>query len=125
MESPCIYIWINKSLGMSAGKIAAQAAHAAMLVQKEDKDWGEHPQRTILVCEARDSEHMRNIQDYLGERNYLTQYVIDEGINEIEPMSFTAMSSEVVDRSDEEAQKVFGQFKLYRDTIRISMEVDR
>lgn len=108
---------------MSVGKAAAQAAHAAAMV--DTSNWPVHPVRTIIVLEARDEEHMNNIRRYLSERRIDLGTIVDEGANEIQPMSTTAMYSCVLDKNDEDIQKIMSQFKLYRDTIRISMEVDR
>lgn len=123
MRKPTIYIFMNKAFGMSAGKLAAQAAHAVARVPV-GKEW-DAPHRTILVMQARDEAHINNIMRYLDERSVKSYAIIDEGVNEIDPHVITALASQVVDKEDENINDTFSTFELYRDTVRISLEVDR
>lgn len=123
MRKPTIYIFMNKSLGMSAGKLAAQAAHA-VAVTPVNKEW-RAPQRTILIMQARDESHISNIQEYLKERNVDSYKVVDEGVNETESHVVTALASQIVDKEDPYTEDVFSTFELYRDTVRLKVEVDR
>lgn len=125
--NPVIYIFMNKSLNMSAGKLAAQAAHAAMRVglRTDNGNWIEHPHQTILVMEARDESHLRSISEYLAERNIMTYRVIDEGVNEIDPHVWTALATSVLDKDDENTQKALSTFSLYRDKVRVTLDIDR
>lgn len=124
--NPVIYVFINKSLGMSAGKLAAQAAHAVAMIPAEySNDWISSPHRTILIMEARDENHIQNIEVYLSQRNVACYKIIDEGVNEIDPHVITAMATQVLNKDDTHTSMTMSTFKLYRDTIRIKLEVDR
>lgn len=127
---PVRYIFINKGLGMSAGKIGAQAAHAEMLALNDYhsiftesgpsakalfREWVDSGHYTKLVMEARDSEHLKNIQTYLEARGHKTYLVIDEGRTEIEPFSPTALGVHLVDKDDPRTQQHFGNFRVYKD----------
>lgn len=122
--NPIVYIFLNKSLHMSIGKAAAQAAHAAMVVP-DDNSWLDNPHRTIIVLEARDQAHLDNIGKYLEERGFATREIIDEGVNEIDPHVTTARCTKILDKDDENVKKTFSTFKLYCDPIKFTMEVDR
>ena len=124
INNPTIYIFMNKSLGMSAGKLAAQAAHAAALVDTRS-NWLDNAHRTILVMQARDEAHIRSIKEYIGDRGFNSHIIIDEGVNEIDPHTVTALATDIVDRLDGHTQATFSTFELYSDTIRLSIEVDR
>lgn len=128
--NPVVYIFMNKSLGMSSGKLAAQAAHAAAVVfngstGKQGEYWRAAPHKTILIMEARDDQHLHNISTYLLQRGINSQRVIDEGSNEVDPHSITALATEVLDKDDESLKQTMSTFKLYRDKLRLVMEVDR
>lgn len=120
MDNPTLYIFINKSLGMSTGKVAAQAAHAAAYSMaqnhQEDNDlWLNSIDKTVIVLEARDEAHIRTIKDYLRLRGVNSEVIIDEGVNEVDPMTITALSVVFMDKNDA-ANKLFGKFHLYRDS---------
>lgn len=131
---PVRYIFINRGLGMSPGKIAAQAAHAEGLAQHDfhygrERDSGEwyEPQAVLyrewinsghytkLAMLAQDTEHLYTIERYLKERGYKTYLVIDEGRTEIAAHSPTALAVELVDKDDERVQQHFGDFKVYKE----------
>jgi len=122
--TPVVYIFMNKSLQMSAGKLSAQSAHAMAMVDVFYDNWGKYPHRTILIMEARDEAHINNIEQYLKEREVKTHKIIDEGVNEIDPHSVTALATEVRWK-DEHIDKIMSTFKLYRDKVKLSIEVDR
>jgi len=119
MKRPTIYIFMNKSLGMSPGKLAAQASHAMAYVPVLKSMWLKYPHRTILIMEARDQQHLENIEKYLKERRIISWSVIDEGVNETEPHVITALATMVVDKEDERIQQVFSTFKTYREKYRL------
>lgn len=123
MTNQVVYIFLNKSLQMSVGKAAAQAAHAAAYCDFEPLS--KNPHRTIIVLEARDEAHMISIENYLMNRDVNVFKVVDEGVNEILPQTLTAMCTPVLDKNDEKLQLTMSTFKLYRDTVRLSIEVDR
>jgi peptidyl-tRNA hydrolase len=134
--NPVMYIFLNKGLGMSTGKAAAQAAHAGCLViedfyrpsvgdgvpklavkPKEElyREWMDSGHYTKLTMEVEDSVMMHSIQQYLETRGYKTYLVIDEGRTENTAFKPTAMAVEIVDKDDPRTAGVFGEFKLYRD----------
>ena len=126
MRRPTVYIFINKSLGMSVGKVAAQAAHAmAMSFLDRTVDTWHAPQRTVLIMQARDEGHIKNISAYLEGRDIGSWTVIDEGVNEIDSHVITALATEVVDKELEDIQDTFSSFELYRDSVRLKIEVDK
>lgn len=109
------YIVINKELRMSAGKIAAQTAHAVSLVSKSKdiKAYNNAKQRTVIVLEGTGSQ-IENLALYLYERGIHCEYVIDEGVNEIPTMSITALATEQMDIANEENRKMLKGFRLYK-----------
>lgn len=131
MTKPVIYVFLNKSLHMSVGKAVAQAAHAVAMaiVAASDKsqrvEWIESPHRYIIVLEARDEDHLHNIHPYLSERGIAAQEIYDEGANEIDPITFTALATEILDKDDEKVQLTMSTFNTYRDDIRVTLEIPR
>lgn len=126
----CQYIFINKALGMSAGKMAAQAAHAAVMgyrlsLEENIEEWmlGKHYKKVVL--EARDEDHLKNIYVYLVERGVRCELIIDEGLTEIEPHQATAIGCEVLDKADPNIKAIFSTFHKYQDTIKVTMEIPR
>lgn len=112
---------------MSPGKLAAQAAHAmakAMTLHNMN-DWWTSPHRTVLIMQARDEIHLRNIGIYLKERDVNVYPIIDEGVNEIDPHVVTAIATDVVDKDLETTQDIFGSFSTYRELIKFSGEIER
>lgn len=129
-HDPRMYIFLNRGLGMSAGKLAAQAAHAsveAYLVSDPGlvKLWYQGGHYTKLTMLAKDNEHIRTIQKYLEDRGLKTKLIIDEGRTEIEPHQPTALGVEVVDKADPNIAAIFSSFQVYRDVVRATLEVDR
>ena len=124
MSKPTIYVFMNKSLGMSAGKLAAQAAHAVALVPVGN-EWTDAAHRTMLIMQARDASHMMRIKDYLAERGVGSYMVIDEGVNEIDPHSVTALATDIVDKEIDHINQTFSTFELYRDDIKVTLEFTR
>jgi len=109
------YVVVNKDLKMSAGKAMAQVAHAIMSSQKAEDifNYLNANQRTIIVLEGT-SDQIANLYDYLADRDISSNYVIDEGVNEIPTMSITALATEAFDIEDVEKRDIFSGFKLYR-----------
>lgn len=115
-----MYIFINKGLGMSTGKTAAQAGHAAVEAFSISQshligEWrlGLHYAKYIMEC--RDREHLLDTERYLKERGFKTALIIDEGHTEIDPIVPTALGVEIVDKDDPHTAATFSSFKLYRD----------
>jgi len=127
---PTIYVFLNKGLHMSIGKAAAQAGHAVaasfLEATIEETDlWGRSIHRTMIVLEARNAEHIHNIQRYLHERGIKTRLIIDEGVNEIDPHTPTALASKVLDKNDKRVIDAFSTFDLYRDMVKVTMELEK
>ncbi len=131
MFSPVIYVFLNKSLHMSVGKATAQGVHAvmmanALMIKDEDRDaWADAPHKTVIVLEGRDEDHMENIREYLIEREIPVYYVIDEGVNEIDPHTVTAMSTPILNKEDEVTMKALSTFSLYKELVKFSLDFER
>ena len=130
MNNPIIYIFLNKSLHMSSEKCSAQVAHSvALSLCNEYKQyldsWKKSIHKTIIVLEARDDNHLINIESYLKERDFRVYKQVDEGVNEIDAHSFTALATSILEKDDENVIKAFSTFNLYRDIIKINMEFEK
>jgi peptidyl-tRNA hydrolase len=122
MIDPCQYIFINQGLRMSAGKIAAQAGHAAVEGYRlTDPDsnalrlWFRSGHYKKIVLAGRDEGHMRNIKLYLDARDIACAPIIDEGRTEIMPLTFTAIGCEILDKGHPHYAGIFSVFDLYKD----------
>lgn len=112
MKNPIIYVVLNGELKMSPGKAAAQAVHAAMMLNvKSKKDFLSDYQRTVIVLEAKDAQQISNLSTYLFEADLDAEYYIDEGRNEVDAYSTTALAAFVGD--DEEKRKIFSDLPLF------------
>lgn len=116
---PVMYIFANKGLEMSPGKLAAQVAHAAVeafRISAGDliKEWYVGGHYTKIILEARDEQHLQNIERYLAERGFATSLIIDEGRTEIKPHSMTALGVAIVDKDDEHTAATFADFKTFK-----------
>lgn len=114
-----MYIFVNKGLGMSPGKIAAQASHAAVEAfrisdERMIEKWYRGGHHTKLVMQAEDSENLKHIREYIEARGFKTHLVIDEGRTEITPFTPTALGVEIVDKDRENVQAVFGEFRTFK-----------
>lgn len=137
------YIVANKGLGMSAGKLAAQVAHAAVkgyeltvdrlsdsdvadLVEGRDsiKEWNATG-HTKIVLEARDTEHLTAFREFAKSRGFNSWLVIDEGRTEVAPHSPTALGFPILDKADRDVAHTFADLRTYRDTIKVTFEMDR
>ncbi len=98
---------------MSAGKAAAQAVHAAMLLQNLGVEFADNYKRTVIILEAENAEQIRNLEEYCDNAGVATFRYIDEGVNEIAPYSVTSLVVEPIDADDEETRGIFATFKLY------------
>lgn len=129
---PVMYIFINRGLKMSVGKVAAQAAHAAVeAYQISDEEmidlWYQGGHYTKLVMLAESEEHLSTIREYIESRGFRTALIIDEGRTEISPHSKTALGVEIVDKNDEHVFYTFETFSTYKDSVKktIELEIDR
>lgn len=112
MENPILYVVLNKDLKMSAGKAAAQAVHAAMMLQERGRCFADYPKRTVIVLEATETQ-IRNLEEYLDIAGIFADYYIDEGVNEVDPYSITALAVEPIAAADTETRAIFAPFKLF------------
>jgi peptidyl-tRNA hydrolase len=114
---------------MSAGKMAAQVAHAAIRAYRLESDdslvvnWLDNGE-CKLVMSARDENEIKRINEYLRNKNIRSEVIYDEGLTEFEGTEITALGVEVVDRELETIQNAFGHFKLYRPKVKVSLEVE-
>jgi peptidyl-tRNA hydrolase len=125
MVDPTMYLFLNRGLGMSPGKLAAQAAHAAVEAYRlspEDSNlmrlWRKGLRYKKIVLLGRDTDHMRSIMDYLDARWFPHATVIDEGLTEIDPHSFTAIGCALVDKNEPHTAATFSSFSLYKEEPR-------
>lgn len=119
---PAMYLFVNKGLGMSTGKTAAQVGHAAVEAYRISKPnitdaWYKGLHYMKLVMECRDTEHLLSTERYLNERGFETVLIIDEGHTEIDPITPTALGVEIVDKDDEHVAACFESFRLYKDRV--------
>lgn len=127
--NPVQYIILNKGLGMSTGKAAAQAAHASVEgVRLSAPSPGGNPWDSSIVnrwyrgghyakivLEAEDGAAIQIARQYIEARGFKTALIIDEGRTEIEPMSVTALGVEIVNKDMPHVRETFSAFKLYTD----------
>lgn len=132
---PALYIFLNQSLGMSAGKAASQAAQAAVEAYRascgmtphqpqEDRpfresavvrNWYKGGHHAVYTMAARDAEQMWSIAKYLADRGFDSTMHVDEGLTEGTEFVPTALAVEIVDKDHSHVQATFSQFKLYRE----------
>lgn len=117
-ENPVLYVVLNGALKMSPGKAAAQAVHAAMLLE------GNYPglfvsayKRTVVTLEAHDGETIKNLLEYLQGAGIFAAYYIDERTegawDEREAYQITALAVEPIEHDDEEKRSIFSDFSLF------------
>jgi peptidyl-tRNA hydrolase len=122
---PVQYIILNKTLGMSTGKAAAQAAHAAVEgVRKTAKEpWG-NPWDTSIVNNWYQGGHYAKVvletddiataATYIQDRGFKCAVIIDEGRTEFSAdLTPTAIGVEVLDKDNPHVAATFSAFKLY------------
>lgn len=122
MIDPTMYIFLNQGLRMSTGKAAAQAAHAAVeayRITPADSNvlrlWHRSGHYKKVVLTGKNTDDMNAIYNYLTDRDIGCVHIYDEGRTEIEPLSFTAIGCEIVDKCHLHYAGVFSIFELYKD----------
>lgn len=114
MNNPILYVVLNGELNMSAGKAAAQAVHACMMLSANAKgDFLSDYKRTVVVLEAKNASQIENLSIYLDEAEIEADYYIDEGVNEVDAYSVTALAAGPFSKDDEEKRAIFSSFPLY------------
>lgn len=79
-----MYVVVNSDLHMSRGKTAAQVAHAVARV-------GVPAPKTVIVLRGT-TQQLYNLNTYVTRMNLPHHLYIDEGVNEVSPMSVTALA---------------------------------
>lgn len=119
-ETPILYIVLNGALQMSPGKAAAQAVHAAMLLESNyDGLFVSAYKRTVVVLEAENSDTLKNLLEYLQGAGIFAAYYIDEHSEKNQPYQITALAVEPIDHDDEEKRSIFAQFPLYGGYVEV------
>ena len=78
-ENPVLYIVLNGELKMSPGKGAAQAVHAAMLLEGNyDGLFVAGYKRTVVVLEAENGDTLKNLLEYLQGAGIFAAYLLSE-----------------------------------------------
>lgn len=115
MNHPVIYVLINDSLNMSPGKVAAQTAHAMGTLHKFHgiHKFADVTKRTVIVLAAKDQQQMDNLDEYLFQLGIPSGSYIDEGVNEIDSYSVTAMAVGPFEWDDWDKREIFKGFELY------------
>lgn len=119
MKNPTIYVILNKSCNMNAGKAAAQTAHAVSgicsILSNEVKkgidmsQWVKINPRTVIVLESKNSSEMSKFGEYLKENNIQFYKYRDENSG----YEHTAMALEILDKSDERTGLMLSWFELF------------
>jgi PTH2 family peptidyl-tRNA hydrolase len=117
--NPVMYIFANRGLKMSPGKLAAQCCHAAIeayIVSDDDmiRRWRHGGHYTKIILQAEDEQQMANIEQYLQERGFKTKQIIDEGRTEVRPFSRTALGVAIVDKDKPHVAESFSEFRTYK-----------
>lgn len=114
MIKPTIYILLNGELNMSPGKAAAQSVHSAMMLgMNSHMDFMTDTKRSVIVLEAKNSDQIRNVEEYLANAGIDCEYYIDEGVNEVDAYSITALAAGPLESDDTEGRSIFEAFDLY------------
>ena len=79
-----LYVVVNGDLKMSIGKTAAQVAHAVSRLKVKEP-------HTVIVLRG-NTEQLHNLKMYIESLNINHHLYIDEGVNEILPMSVTVLA---------------------------------
>lgn len=113
-ENPVLYVVLNGELNMSPGKAAAQAVHAAMLLEGNyDGLFVSGYKRTVIVLEAQNGETIKNLLEYLQGAGIFAAYYIDERSQRDQPYQVTALAVEPIAHDDEEKRSIFADFSLF------------
>ena len=116
--NPVMYLIAESGNPMSAGKLGAQLAHAAVEAYRISPDdrlkhiWSECGKHYAKVVLETDNLFMTNL--YLTERGFMVVPIIDEARTELEGLTLTALGVQIVDKNRADVAATFRQFKLYR-----------
>lgn len=114
MKNPILYIILNGELKMSPGKACSQCVHAAMMLNGNSKsDFMSDYKRTVIILEAKNASQIKNIYNYLDDIEIDVDYYIDEGKNEVDAYSVTALAVGPIAYDDIEKREMFESFPLF------------
>lgn len=117
-ENPVLYVILNGELEMSPGKGAAQAVHAAMLLESNyDGLFVSGYKRTVIVLEAQNGETIKNLLEYMQGAGIFAAYYIDEMSEKDQPYQITALAVEPISADDEEKRSIFAGFDLFQGHV--------
>lgn len=107
-------IIVNKSLGMSQGKLAAQVAHASVCAFRkanfvEKQEWL-HNSYPKIVLQVESMEDLINLKEEADKKDLPTALIIDEGRTEIPGNSVTTLGIGPAD--SEEINSITGNLRL-------------
>ncbi len=124
-ENPVLYVILNGELKMSPGKGAAQAVHAAMLLEGNyDGLFVAGYKRTVIVLEAENGDTLKNLLEYCQGAGVFASYYIDEVTEKGKPYQVTALAVEPIPYDDEETRSIFENFPLFRGHVKVRMTDD-
>ena len=122
-ENPVLYIVLNGDLKMSPGKGAAQAVHAAMLLEGNYSGlFVSGYKRTVVVLEANNGETIKNLLEYLQGAGIFAAYYVDEISETNQPYQVTALAVEPIAYDDEEKRSIFADFDLFQGHVTLRHE---
>lgn len=105
---------------MSPGKGAAQAVHAAMLLEGNyDGLFVEGYKRTVIVLEAENGDTLKNLLEYCQGAGVFATYYIDEVSEKGKPYQVTALAVEPIPFDDEEKRSIFKDFPLFGGYVEV------
>lgn len=112
MDNPIIYVVLNGELNMSPGKAAAQAVHAAAMIDGVE-EFGQRVIRTVIVLEAKNTQQILNLHRYLQNLLIESKFYIDEGVNEVDSYSVTALAAGPIWSNNDAERQIFSSFPLF------------
>lgn len=127
--NPVMYIVMptQRALKMTPGKMAAQAAHAAVEAYRLScKSHGGHFEESSIANLWRLGGHYTKIvlqaddlelaQRYIEARSFTTALIIDEGRTEFDnKLTPTALGCAIVDKDSPHVRETFGMFNLWKE----------
>jgi len=107
-------IVIRKDLGMSVGKIAAQACHASLGAFKKAsrskiKRWEEDGEKKVIVC-VESKEEILKLYEKTKKEKISCFLVEDAGLTELKPGTITALG--IGPDEEEKIDKITGNLRL-------------
>ena len=109
---------VRTDLGISKGKMAAQAAHAAVSCalksKKSDssnfKKWFDEGQKKVVV-KGQNESTLRNLQQHAREVGLVSSLVTDAGLTEVPAGTITCLG--IGPAADSEIDSITGDYPLF------------